>query len=443
LETSQSTQDGRLTATELATTTNAGGIAAIEAEQATQGGRLTTAESGITTNANAIAANAVDIASLEANDAVQDAAIAARLISFKGRTAPAVVPTAGDYDNSQITNVASLATGATTAAALDNLKTEINGIDASIASIDDKVTKGGDAGVISIGTTNASSVSLFANNVTKLTLDHNDGLIKLPGLVENASATGTLKRNPSTGAIHVDPNPTIPQSYFEGFLQTRLTTTQITFGAGQAAIGGSLINFSSMTKNLSTTWASGTGQGCQIGTWGNGGQWLYAGFNPTNGLTDFFASNLSTETASNGYTLRLVGVVWVASSVITDFYQERVGKYEYKTPINDISASFTAGTVQTHTLSVPSHGSRITAVFSGGGVGVGVQYDGRSAFGRVSQSVAFTVHWIAGGTYGVANGIQGHDVWEIVAESRQVKQAISTLNDQIANISTRGYYVNL
>jgi uncharacterized coiled-coil protein SlyX len=345
LETSQSTQDGRLTATELATTTNAGDIAAIEAEQSTQNGRLTTAESDITTNTNAIAANAVDIAALEANDVVQDAAIAARLISFNGRTAPAVVPTAGDYDNSQITNVASLATGATTAAALDNLKTEINGIDANIASIDDKVTNGGDAGVISIGTTDAASVSLFANNVTKITLDHNDGLIKLPGLTEDALGTGAITVNPANGALYIDPNMRIPTGHISGCTITFPATTSITVASGQLEIGGGLINFPSpMTKNAALAWGTGTAAGGQIGTWGNGSQYVYVGHNPTTSAVDVFVSNTSNLTTSGGFNLKLLAPLYVEAAAFKPgmhWPEERRFMYDvdWSTPINPVTTT--------------------------------------------------------------------------------------------------------
>ena len=70
-------------------------------------------------------------------------ALAGSLVSFNGRTAPNVVPTAGDYDAAKITLSNALATLALTSA--DNVQTALAAIDVMLGDINGFITSQGTA----------------------------------------------------------------------------------------------------------------------------------------------------------------------------------------------------------------------------------------------------------------------------------------------------------
>jgi len=255
-------QDGRLDATESATATQAGLITANTDDILALDGRVDTLETDLDLAEQ-------DIAAIQAEQITQNNAIAARLISFNGRTAPAVIPTAGDYNTDQVTNLSNL-TGATTTAALNAAKVAIDDMAGTIISIDNKVSKGGDSGAaLVVGTTTTHDLSLIANNATLLRLNQADGTVAMPTLPTNSLPTHYVSTDPATGKLHqtpgevilaIDPdNPPIMQY---------INTTTLTITQGECVVrNGSdrraWISTSAITKSLSP-WAAGSGTGGRL-----------------------------------------------------------------------------------------------------------------------------------------------------------------------------------
>lgn len=126
-------------------------------------------------------------------------------------------------------------------------------------------------------------------------------------------------------SITLNPYPVI-----HGMIQTRVNDTDIAISSGSALINEERVKLSALTKKLNTNWASGNNQGCQIGTWGNGSQFLYCGIN-SNYQSDYFASHLATVSTFNGYTLQLIGGVYVNTLAIRPFVQSRNRVYWFST----------------------------------------------------------------------------------------------------------------
>lgn len=141
---------------------------------------------------------------------------------------------------------------------------------------------------------------------------------------------------------------------------------------------------------------------------------------------------------------RMIGAFLLSDGNLRDFYQENPRFVEYKTSVLDKLGLLDSGTTQIHTLSVPDSGSLISAFFV---LGVAGLYDARTKVGRVSQTVVFnlsgTEEISAGGYDPAASTLQSFNDYLIVAENRQIKQAITPFNNQTIFLYTKGYYVHL
>ena len=356
--------------------------------------------------------------------------IAAFTNTFNGRSG-AVVPVAGDYGSDEITNDSGVAGASVTAA--------LNQLDADIAAVTtDYVTKGGDtdAAPLIIGTNDAQPLTLETANTPRIVLGA-AGEVAIAGLTDNVAATETLRRDPGTGRIYATALAAL-SGWMNGLQITWNSGSSISVGVGQAEIGGALVNLSSAMTKTTAAWVAGSGNGGVIGAFANGGLWVYIGYNGS--AVDVFLSASSAEITHSGYTLRLIGALWVAASNVVNFYNDSPGKFEYKPPVGELYAPFAANTTQIHTLSVPSHANKITAELTVTIIGASTEH--RFAMGRVSQNVVWNSDWAKSGVLGGA-GLLVTQGFSCVAEDRQIKQVIPPANDQTLVIITSGYHVNL
>jgi hypothetical protein len=160
------------------------------------------------------------------------------ITAFNGRTATDVVPTAGDYGSDDITNESEI-TGATVSDAIETLD---GAIDTLTSTVNNKLTNGGDAGPVTVGTNDAQSLTLEVNNTPRIVLGAGAGEVTVAGLTESVLGTHFVKQDPATGRLYA--TPTIEATLIdisEMPLVTWASATTVTVGAG-AAICRSIVD---------------------------------------------------------------------------------------------------------------------------------------------------------------------------------------------------------
>lgn len=212
----------------------------------------------------------------------------------------------------------------------------------------------------------------------------------------------------------------VPKGYRYGLELSYVSPTSVAVSAGEAAVEVSPGVWQVIANSGGTIPC-----GAAIATLpsGTGGLFIWL-------ATDGTLSCNDSETGSG----TLIGCICALSNSIVDFYDEKIkGIIEYKSPIFDLNTTFSAGTLQTLTVSCPSVPDGIKGYVSLVCVG---SPDNRFFWGRKSQIPAFSNSWIRDGSI---TSTQSSMSKYIPLEDAQFRLRISTNNSQNILIYSWGF----